>query len=270
MRSSFDRKFFIANIAIFSLGILCLIYYDYHGGLWLKGVTSSWFFLHGIINLVYAKKKGFRETKVLNIIEIGLFLGMFADVLLGINFMVGVAAFGTVDVFQRQDDPALLQHHDVVEGGHGAKAVGHHDGGAALAQFLQRGLNGHFGGVIQCGGRFVQNQDGRVFQEDPGDGDALLLSAGQLDAALTHLGVIAFFQRHNVVVDVCLLCRIHNLLIGGRLGSVGDIILNRTVKEKYALGYHANIFSKAVKSDVLCVHTVKSDSARVYTVKTRN
>lgn len=99
MRSSFDRKFFIANIAIFALGILCLIYYDYHGGLWLKGVTSSWFFLHGIINLVYAKKKGFRETKVLNIIEIGLFLGMFADVLLGINFMVGVAAFALGHVF---------------------------------------------------------------------------------------------------------------------------------------------------------------------------
>ena len=99
MRSSFDRKFFIANIAIFSLGILCLIYYDYHGGLWLKGVTSTWFFLHGIINLVYAKKKGFRETKVLNIIEIGLFLGMFADVLLGINFMVGVAAFALGHVF---------------------------------------------------------------------------------------------------------------------------------------------------------------------------
>ena len=99
MRNSLDRKFFIANIVIFALGILCLIYYDYHGGLWLKGVTSSWFFLHGLINLVYAKKIGFKETKVLYVIEIGLFLGMLADVLLGINFMVGVAAFALGHVF---------------------------------------------------------------------------------------------------------------------------------------------------------------------------
>lgn len=99
MRSSLDKKFFVTNIVIFILGILCLIYYDYHGGLWLKGVTSSWFFIHGIINLVYAKKKGFQETKVLYVIEVGLFLGMLADVLLGISFMVGVAAFALGHVF---------------------------------------------------------------------------------------------------------------------------------------------------------------------------
>ena len=93
MKSSLDKKFFVANLIIFALGIACLIYYDYHGGLWLKGVTSSWFFLHGFVNLIYAKKKGFKETKVIYVIEIGLFLGMLADVLLGINFMVGVAAF---------------------------------------------------------------------------------------------------------------------------------------------------------------------------------
>ena len=99
MRSSLDKKFFVTNIVIFILGILCLIYYDCHGGLWLKGVTSSWFFIHGIINLVYAKKNGFQETKVLYIIETGLFLGMLADVLLGINFMIGVAAFALGHVF---------------------------------------------------------------------------------------------------------------------------------------------------------------------------
>ena len=99
MRSSLDKKFFVTNIVIFILGILCLIYYDYHGGLWLKGATSSWFFIHGIINLVYAKKNGSQETKVLYIIETGLFLGMLADVLLGINFMIGVAAFALGHVF---------------------------------------------------------------------------------------------------------------------------------------------------------------------------
>ena len=40
--------------------------------------------------------------------------------------------------------------------------------------------------VVQCAGGFVQNQDGRVLQKYPGNGDALLLSAGQLDACLLY------------------------------------------------------------------------------------
>ena len=99
MGNSLDKKFFIANILIFIGAMACLIYYDWHGGLWLKGVTSLWFVIHGLVNLVYAKKIGLHSCKVLYVIEFGLFLGMLADVLLGINFIVGVAAFALGHVF---------------------------------------------------------------------------------------------------------------------------------------------------------------------------
>ena len=48
--------------------------------------------------------------------------------------------------------------------------------------------------VVQGAGGLVQDQDGRVLQEDAGDGDALLLAAGELDAALTDIGVVAILQ----------------------------------------------------------------------------
>ena len=48
--------------------------------------------------------------------------------------------------------------------------------------------------VVQCAGGLVQNEDGRVLQEHPRNGDALLLSAGELDTALTHIGIKAILQ----------------------------------------------------------------------------
>lgn len=99
MSNGIEKKFYIANILIFIGAIACLIYYDYQGGLWLKGVTSAWFFIHGLINLLYARKIKLIGFKVLYILEFGLFLGMVADVLLGIEFMIGVVAFALGHVF---------------------------------------------------------------------------------------------------------------------------------------------------------------------------
>ena len=44
--------------------------------------------------------------------------------------------------------------------------------------------------VVQGRGGLVQNQDRRVFQENPGDADPLLLPSGELYAPLAHIGVI--------------------------------------------------------------------------------
>ena len=59
--------------------------------------------------------------------------------------------------------------------------MGDHNHGPALGQFGEGRLD--LGLVVRvregCG--LVQNQDGGVFQEGPGNGDALLLTAGEVD-----------------------------------------------------------------------------------------
>jgi hypothetical protein len=45
-----------------------------------------------------------------------------------------------------------------------------------------------FGVAVERGGRLVEHQDARIFQDGAGDGDALLLAAGELQAALADLG----------------------------------------------------------------------------------
>jgi len=55
-------------------------------------------------------------------------------------------------------------------------------------------LHGALALGVQCAGRFVQQQDGGVLEQGAGDGDALLLAAGQARAAFAELAVEASRQ----------------------------------------------------------------------------
>ena len=99
------------NIILLAGAAVCLVCYDIFGGLWLKGVTSSWFVLLGTINLCAARKY---RSPFFRRIVLGLFCGMCADVLLGIAFYAGVivfalghvlylAAFYTLEKFRLRD-----------------------------------------------------------------------------------------------------------------------------------------------------------------------
>ena len=65
------------------------------------------------------------------------------------------------------------------------------------SQVFQGLLHQMFAFVVQGGGGFIQNQDGRVLQEHPGNGNALLLAAGELHAPFAHVGVVAFVQAQR-------------------------------------------------------------------------
>ncbi len=93
MKADLKKTFRLLNILIFAGAMACLVFYDYHGGLWLKGVTSLWFCALGAVNLVYAHRTGMKNKKLLYIMEAALIVGACADVLLGIEFMVGVICF---------------------------------------------------------------------------------------------------------------------------------------------------------------------------------
>lgn len=86
------KSFRIANIILLILAMGCLFYYDHTGGLWLKGVTSGWFVLIGLVNLALIRKLG-KTVLPPALLVAGLVLSAVADVALGISFFAGVAAF---------------------------------------------------------------------------------------------------------------------------------------------------------------------------------
>lgn len=93
IRKKAHAVFLVLNIVLLILAMACLDYYDKEGGLWLKGVTSSWFVVIGGVNLLYAAVVGRGCWGFLLLTELALVLSMAADVLLGISFMTGVVVF---------------------------------------------------------------------------------------------------------------------------------------------------------------------------------
>ena len=91
-------------------------------------------------------------------------------------------------------DAAVLHHEDLVGVLNGGQPVGDGDDGLAPGQLGNGLLDEVLVLRVNAGGCLVQNDDGRVFQDGPGDGDALLLAAGQALARLARRGVVALGQ----------------------------------------------------------------------------
>lgn len=89
----------ITNIALMICAMVCLVCYDIFGGLWLKGVTSSWFVILGAINFWAARHLDSKKLRFFFLMEAGFVCGMVADVLLGVVFFAGVGVFALGHIF---------------------------------------------------------------------------------------------------------------------------------------------------------------------------
>jgi hypothetical protein len=83
----------LVSIILLVCAAVCLLCYDHFRGLWLKGVTSSWFVLLGTVNLFSLRKQPEVPLRFLIFMEIGLLCGMIADILLGKVFLAGIVVF---------------------------------------------------------------------------------------------------------------------------------------------------------------------------------
>lgn len=83
----------IVNILLMLCMLACLICYDIFGGLRLKGTTSAWFVLLGLLNLIHAQRTHIPQLRFPVLIFLGLVFGMSADILLGVHFISGILSF---------------------------------------------------------------------------------------------------------------------------------------------------------------------------------
>ena len=137
-------------------------------------------------------------------------------------------------------DLARIEHDDFIGIDNGRQAVGDHQRGAVARDLAQRRLDFLFGEAVKRRGRLVENQNGRAFQNGAGNRDALLLAAGQFQAALAHHGVITLGQAQNEVVDL-------RHLGGGfdfgvaRIGpAIADVVADGVVEQHRILRHHAD------------------------------
>jgi hypothetical protein len=67
--------------------------------------------------------------------------------------------------------------------------VRNHQRGASPRQLREGRLHSAFALVVEGGGRLVEDQDRRILQEGPGDGQPLLLAAGERYPALADVEI---------------------------------------------------------------------------------
>ncbi len=96
----------------------------------------------------------------------------------------------------------VLHDQDLVGVDDGGQAVGDHQGGVVGGDAPQGGLDGLLGARVQGRGGLVEDQDGGIFEDHPGDGHPLLLAARQLQSAFAHRGVIALGRGLDELVQV--------------------------------------------------------------------
>mgnify|MGYP000706986087 CR=1 FL=1 len=171
-----------------------------------------------------------------------------------------VVGAGFLDAVGTEDEDAVV----VLDGG---QAVGDGQRGAAVGQLFKALAHQDLALVVQSAGGLVQDQNGRVLQEDAGDGDALLLAAGELNAALTDVGVEAILQGEDEPLGTGQTGRFDDLLTGGTGLAVGDVVRHRAAEQIHVLLDDADVLTQALEGDVLDVLPVDEDAAAGHIVE---
>ena len=102
----------------------------------------------------------------------------------------------------RRHDLPLVEHEDHRRVADGAEAVRDDQHGPAGDEQAERILHRGLALGVERAGGLVEDEDRRGAQEGAGDGDALLLAAGEQGAAFTDDGVVALRQVDDELVRV--------------------------------------------------------------------
>ena len=133
--------------------------------------------------------------------------------------------------------PAVLQFDDGVATPDRRKSVRDEHNREIAIQTVDGIHHRLFGGIVQGACRLVEHQNACLLVERAGNADALTLTAGKSDAALTHRHVIAFGPAFDELGDLRLTrCLFHPIEIDCLARhSEGDVLGNGRVGEINAL-----------------------------------
>src|SRR2546430_2929496 len=121
------------------------------------------------------------------------------------------------------DDRAFFQYSDLINVAHGGQIVSNDDGRSAINQTIQRLHDCILRFGIQAEGRFIQNEDRGVLQENACERYPLALASGQQRALLADLSVILLWQRHDELVGARYSCGSPDFVESCIGFSVGDV-----------------------------------------------
>ena len=173
-----------------------------------------------------------------------------------IDFLIDLALCHQLVVGADVGHFAVIQNDDLVGVPHRADALSDEENGGVF-QVLVEGLPDEgFGGGVHSGGGVVQDEDGGFAEHSPGDAQALLLAAGDVDAALFQPGVEALGEGQDEVVSLGVLGRLDDLLFGGVRVAPQQILPDGAGEQDVVLEHHADAVAQVFQGIVLHVDAV--------------
>ena len=158
-------------------------------------------------------------------------------------------------------DFPMVQHQDLAGILDGGEPVGDDEGCPPYHEPVQGFLDDPFAFRIQGRSGFVQNQDPGIFQDGPGNGDALALAAGYVDAPIPQIGVIPLGQIPDEFICIGGFGRCQHFLPGGIQPSVEDVVVHRIIEQIGFLGHDSYLFPEGSHGHIPDVVVIDQDGS---------
>jgi hypothetical protein len=131
-----------------------------------------------------------------------------------------------------------------------------------LALQLVHGLREVLRGLrIQAAGGLVEEQDARTLEDGAGDGEALLLAAGEADAVLADLGLVTLGQLVDNVVNLGDPGRLDDVVEAGTRIGGEQVLVDGAAEKIRFLGHDAEILPQLVGGEMTDIAAVDLDAA---------
>ena len=144
------------------------------------------------------------------------------------------------------DDGATVHDDDFVGVADGGEAVGDDDAGAALHELVEGLLDDVFALGVEGTGGFVEDEDGRVFEDGAGDAETLALSATEVESTVADGGVVALLHEGDEFVGVSHLCGMADGIDAVVGATEGDVVGDGVVEEDAVLRHEAYMGTETV------------------------
>lgn len=167
-------------------------------------------------------------------------------------------------------DAAIVEDENSVGAAYGGEPMGDDKRGTPRHQRLQALHDARFGQHIQGGGRLIEDEDGRITEQCPGNGDAELFAGREGGAAFANDGVEALRQALEEVVELGERGSPLDLLHGGFWPAIGDVVAHAGWEDQRRLEHHGHLLAQQTQSEVTDICPVQQHAAFGGVVKARD
>ena len=142
------------------------------------------------------------------------------------------------------DDPPTVEHGDAVGIADRRQSVGDDDRRPSAQRRFQGRLHQRLVLVVEVARRLVEDHHVGILEQQPGDGDALLLAARQSISPLADNGVVAVGEAGDRVVDAGRPCCGDDLGVGCVRPGVAQVLADRDVEQVGVLADHPDCLAQ--------------------------